>query len=99
MATDGIIAPDHKSNNLKIAFGQHTTVTANDAIVSGLKNIVRVVVIAEDDPVAGAQHYTAVPGTSGNFNVKGWKATATADTALIAATTFSKKVNWVAFGY
>ena len=96
----GVMAPNSLMNESKLVCGQHTTVTATDLItVRELRNVERVVVSAEDDPVAGAQHYTAVPVAGTNqFRIKGWKATATADTALIAATTFAKKVNWTAFG-
>ncbi|MBI3979653.1 MAG: hypothetical protein HY331_15845 [Chloroflexi bacterium] len=88
----------------KLARGQATTVAASDTIASGLVTVVAVVATLDDDPVAGCQSVTASIGNqagapaAGSFYLKTWKATATADTALIAATTFSKKVNWVAIG-
>jgi hypothetical protein len=88
----------------RIARGQATTVAASDTIVTGLKSLVAVFVTYDDSPVAGAQTATGSIGdqagtpAAGSFLLKTWKATATADTAVIAATTFSKKVNWVAIG-
>lgn len=88
----------------KVARGQHTTVDADDTVVTGLATVVAVVASLESDPVAGAQFVTAVLGNqtgapaAGSIQIKSWKATATADTALIAATTFSKLVNWIAIG-
>lgn len=87
----------------RIARGQHTTVAASDTVVSGLGALALVVVSLNDDPVAGAQFVTASIGdqagapAAGSFLLKTWKATAAGDTAQIAATTFGKKVGWVAF--
>lgn len=84
--------------------GQHTTVAASDTIVTGLSHVIAAWAILDDAPVAGAQHAQASIGdqagtpAAGSILVKTWKATATADTALIAATTFGKKVNWFAIG-
>jgi hypothetical protein len=36
---------------------------------------------------------------AGSIQIKTFKPTATADTAPIAATTFTRKVNWIAVGY
>jgi hypothetical protein len=91
--------------SLPVAFGQHTTVAASDTVITGLNYVQAVSASLNDAPVAGCQFVTADVGTqagapaAGSILVKTWKATATADTALIAATTFSKKVNWVAFGH
>lgn len=79
--------------------GEHVTVTASDTIATGLTDVFHVYATLESDPVAGAQFVTAVPSaTPGSITIKTWKATATADTALIAATTFSRNVNWLAIG-
>jgi hypothetical protein len=95
-----ILSPNTQMNESKLVEGQQTTVAANDIVTApGLRTVSRVVATLEDDPVAGCQFVTAVPIAGGNtFRIKTWKATATADTALIAATTFGKKVNWLAFG-
>lgn len=88
----------------KIARGVHTTVAADDTIVTGLATVVAVVATLGSDPVAGAQFVTATIGNqagapaAGSIQIKSWKATATGDTAQIAGTTFSKLVNWIAIG-
>lgn len=93
-----------QAGGYKIARGQATTVAASDTIVTGLNTVVAVVAVLDDDPVAGCQDVTASIGNqagapaAGSFLLKTWKSTATADTALIAATTFGKKVNWIAVG-
>lgn len=87
-----------------VAYGQTTTATASDTVVTGLKALTQVVAVLNDAPVTGCQFVTADIGdqagapAAGSFLLKTWKATATADTAQIAATTFSKKVNWIAIG-
>lgn len=87
----------------KIARGQHTTVTASDDLTTGLATVVSVVASFEDDPVDGAMHVTAALGNqagapaAGHVLIKTWKST-DADATLIAATTFTKKVNWIAVG-
>ncbi|MHA2067205.1 MAG: hypothetical protein ACXABY_22785 [Candidatus Thorarchaeota archaeon] len=82
---------------VEFASGKHTTVTASDTIATGLSNVTAVIVSMSEDPVATDQHVTAV-ASGGNMVIKTWKATATADTALIAATGFGIDVDWVAFG-
>ncbi|HEX9837126.1 MAG TPA: hypothetical protein VGB90_09745 [Alphaproteobacteria bacterium] len=89
--------------NYKVARGQHTTVAAADTVVTGLATVVAVVASLDDDPVDGAMHVSATIGdqagspAAGSVIIKGWKST-DADATLIAATTFTKKVNWIAFG-
>lgn len=84
---------------LRIAYGVLTTASANDAVATGLRTVIGAFAVLNDDPVAGAQEVTvALSATPGSINVKTWKATATADTALIAATTFGKLVTWFAIG-
>ena len=108
---EGYIGPDVSVPNvisngngqaagLTFAFGQHTTATANDTIVTGLERCIGAMAVLDDPPVAGCQNAQAqITAGSGSIAIKTWKATATADTALIAATTFSRKVNWIAWGY
>lgn len=90
--------------SLKVVYGQHTTVAAADTVVTGLATVVKVIVTLDSDPVTGAQTATATIGdqagapAAGSVILKTWKATATADTAVIAATTFGKKLNWIAIG-
>lgn len=89
---------------LRTVGGQHTTVDADDTVVTGLALVVSAVGSLDSDPVAGAQSVTVTKGdqagapAAGSIQIKTWKATASGDTALIAGTTFSKLVNWVAVG-
>ena len=86
-----------------IAFGQATTVDENDTIVTGLKKVTAVVVSLNSDPVDGCMYVTADIGdqagapASGSFLLKSWKNT-DADATHVAASTFSKVVNWMAWG-
>lgn len=88
----------------KIVCGQHTTVAASDTVVTGLASVAAVVASLDSDPVAGCQEVTASIGdqagapAAGSILIKTWKATAAGDTALIAATTFTRKVNYIAVG-
>ncbi len=88
----------------KVARGQHTTVDADDTVATGLATVVSAVAVLEDDPVAGVTSVTCVIGdqagapAAGSIQIKSWKPTAAGDTAPTAATTFSKKVNWIAVG-
>ena len=83
--------------------GQHTTVAASDTVVTGLALVFSVVAQLDDDPVDGAMHATSSIGDqagapdAGSILIKTWKST-DADATLIAATTFGKKVNWIAVG-
>jgi hypothetical protein len=99
------VGNEHKSSRLRIASGQHVTVAASDTVPTGLTKVVAAFAVLDDNPVAGAQNALASIGNqagtpaAGSILIKTWKATAAGDTAQIAATTFSKKVNWVAIGY
>jgi len=105
MAILGRLAPNSVMNELKVVAGNHVTVAAVDTIDTGLRRVVGAIANLEDAPVAGAQRVEAFIGdqagtpAAGKIQIKSWKATATADTAVIAGTTFSKKVNWIAFGF
>ena len=88
----------------KTARGQLTTVTAADTVVTGLATVVAVVVSLESDPsddpfLASAQiGDQAGSPAAGSIIVKTWKNTGGTDPTPLAATTFSKKVNWIAIG-
>jgi hypothetical protein len=105
MPVNDVFAPEHKSSGLKIASGVHTTVAAVDTIATGLSRVLACSASLDDAPVAGAQFAQGVVGdqagtpAAGNIQLKTWKSTGTADTAQIAATTFSKKVSWIAIGF
>jgi hypothetical protein len=90
--------------NFAVRFGQHTTVAAADTVaITGLASVAGIVVQLDDDPVDGVMHVTATIGdqagtpAAGSVIIKGWKST-DADATLIAATTFAKKVNYLAWG-
>jgi hypothetical protein len=105
MPINALISPDTKNNGLKVASGQTTTVAASDTIVTGLKKVLACVANLEDAPVIGCDRAQAVMGdqagtpAAGSILVKTFKPTATGDATPIAATTFTKKVNWIAIGY
>ena len=89
--------------NYALARGQHTTVAASDTVVTGLATVVAVVAQMDDDPVDGCMHVTSSIGdqagapAAGSILIKTWKSE-DADATLVAATTFNKKVNWIAIG-
>jgi len=88
----------------KIARGQHTTVAASDTVVTGLATVVAVVASLDSDPVDDPFMVTASIGdqagtpAAGSVLIKTWKNTGGTDPTPAAATTFSKKVNWIAVG-
>ena len=87
-----------------VAYGQHTTIDADDTIVTGLARVEQVVVQLESDPVLLCDRATGVIGNqagspvAGSIQIKTWQPTDVTLTTPIAATSFGKLVNWVAFG-
>lgn len=88
----------------KIARGQHTTVAAADTVVTGLTTVIAVIATLDSDPVddpfmvsASIGDQSAAP-VAGSVYIKTWKNTGGTDPTPAAATTFSKKVNWIAIG-
>lgn len=87
----------------KIVHGQHTTVTAADTIVTGLGALAGVVATLDADPADDPFLVTASIGdqagapAAGSFLLKTWKNTGGTDPTPVAATTFARKVNWIAF--
>lgn len=88
----------------KLARGQATTVAASDTIVTGLTTVISAVANLEDVPVIGCDRAQAVIGdqagtpAAGSILIKTFKPTASGDATPVAATTFTKKVNWIAVG-
>ncbi len=89
---------------LRFARGQLTTVTAADTVVTGLATVVAVVASLESDPtdnpfMASAQigDQAGAPG-AGSIILKTWQNSAGTDPTPAPATTFGKKVNWIAIG-
>jgi hypothetical protein len=89
---------------LKIARGQFNTVTAADTVVTGLSTVAAVVASLESDPTDNPFMATAQIGdqaaapAAGSIIIKTWQNTGGADPTPAAATTFGKKVNWIAIG-
>jgi len=87
-----------------VAWGQHETVAAVDTVVTGLSLVVGAWAVLEDDPgldpllVQASIGDQAGAPAAGSILVKSWKATAANDVTPIAATTFAKKVRWLAIG-
>jgi len=88
----------------RTARGIHVSLTASDTVVTGLATVATVVASLGSDPVAGCQFVSATIGDqagapdAGSIIIRGWRATATADTALIAANAFTRNINWIAVG-
>lgn len=91
-----------QSGPLRTIAGQITTVTASDTVVTGLNHVVSVVASLEDAPVTGCETAGGAIGdqagspAAGSVLIKTWM---TLGGTPAAATTFGKKVNWVALGY
>jgi hypothetical protein len=92
------------ASGLKMITGLHTTVAASDTIITGLATVIGVVASMVSTPVDGAMHVTADIGdqagtpAAGSILLKTWKST-DGDATLVAATTFTLKVSYIAFGY
>lgn len=88
----------------KIARGVHETVAAADTVVTGLATVVAVVAVLAADPTTDPLLVSADIGNqagapaAGSVYIKTWKPTANDNVTPVAATTFTKKVNWVAIG-
>jgi hypothetical protein len=87
-----------------LACGQHTTASASDTIVTGLKTVLAVVACLDADPSDDPEWVSASIGdqagtpAAGSFLLKSWKNTSGTDPTPVAASTFTKKVNWIAVG-
>jgi len=86
------------------AYGQTTTVAASDTISTGLSKVFGCLAQLESAPVLTCDRAVAQMGdqagtpASGSILVKTFMPTGAGDTTPVAATTFSKVVNWVAWG-
>lgn len=89
---------------MRFAAGQWTTATATDTVITGLTTVYGAVASLESDPVDDPEWVTAAIGdqagspAAGSVIIKTWKNTSGSDPTPAAATTFSKKVNWFAWG-
>lgn len=92
-----------KSNgvNVKPAIGQQTTVAASDTVVTGLSKVASCVASMDSAPTTDPEIATCSIGdqngspAAGSILIQTWK---TFGGTPAAATTFSKKVNWIAIG-
>jgi len=90
---------------LRLVGGQATTASASDTIVTGLSKVVSAIATINDDLADGLSWATANTGdqagspAAGSFYLKTWKNTSGSDPTPLAATAFSAKVNWLAWGY
>lgn len=88
----------------KIARGQFTTVSASDTVVTGLATVIAVIASLDSDPLDDPFMCSASIGdqagapAAGSILLKTWKNTTGTDPTPLAATTFAKKVNWLAIG-
>jgi hypothetical protein len=93
-----------RPGTVRAASGQHTTVAASDTVVTGLTKVFSVQATLDSDPgldpglVSASIGDQAGAPAAGSILIKTWKFTSNANPTPIAATTFAKKVNWVAFG-
>ena len=98
------VLPIASSQGLRQVGGQHTTVAAVDTLVTGLAVVLGVVASLETDPADANLLVSAAVGdqagapAAGSVYIKQWK-TDGADPTPVAATSFSMKVNWLAWGY
>jgi predicted RecA/RadA family phage recombinase len=103
--TEGAVALVPAGSALRTVAGQATTVTASDTVVTGLSQLVAVVATLDSDPGDDPMLVSASIGDqagspdAGSFLLKTWKNTSGTDPTPAAASTFSKRVNWIAYGY
>lgn len=85
--------------------GQHTTVAASDTVATGLTAVLGAIASMESDPGDDPFMCSAAIGdqagapAAGSILIKTWKNTGGTDPTPLAAGTFTKKVNWIAWGY
>lgn len=93
--------PGGPNNDYGVAGDQLTTVTAADVVTTGLKKVASAVACLADDPGDNPQLVSVVINSplDGQITVKTWQNTSGSDPTPAAATTFTKVVNWLAFGY
>lgn len=88
----------------KIARGQLTTASASDTVITGLASVVSALACYDTDPADANTFVSCSIGdqagapAAGSILVKTWKSGDGADVTPVAASAFSKKVNWVAIG-
>lgn len=102
--TTGFVFIERSGGGLRTVAGQLTTVTATDTVVTGLAKVISVVACLDDNPGDNPEWVSATIGdqagapAAGSVIIKTWQNTSGSDPTPVAATTFSKKVNWIAVG-
>lgn len=87
-----------------VAYGQWTTASATDTVITGLTTVVAVVAGYDTDPADANMFVSATVGdqagspAAGSIIIKTWKSADGTDPTPVAASGFSKKVNWIAIG-
>lgn len=90
--------------DIQFARGQRTTVAASDDVDTGLTTVLAAGAGLESDPVLTCDRAQAVIGdqagapAAGHILIKTFMPTSVSNPTPIAATAFSKKVNWWAIG-
>jgi hypothetical protein len=93
------------ASGLRAVAAQVATVTASDTIVTGLNTVVAVVANLDSAPVLTCDRATGSIGNqsgapaAGSILINTWMPTSVSNPTPIAATTFGKNVNYVAYGY
>ncbi len=89
---------------MAVAYGQYTTSTASDTVITGLTTVVCAMASLDSDPGDDPSWVSATIGdqagtpAAGSILIKTWKNTGGTDPTPAAASTFTKKVNWIAIG-
>jgi hypothetical protein len=91
-------SPNDLANKVKVIAGQHTTVAASDNVtIEQLTTIVSAVVSLDSDP-GDDPLLTSATFSTNVLTIKTWK-TNGSDPTPGAASTFTKKVNYIVVGY
>lgn len=91
-------------SGLRVAVGVLTTASASDTVVTGLTTVTACFATFSTDPADANIQCSATIGdqagtpAAGSILVKTWKTADGADVTPVAASTFSKLVNWMAVG-
>lgn len=88
----------------KVVGGQATTATATDTVVTGLATVTSCMASYDTDPADANFLVSCTIGdqagspAAGSVIIKQWQNTSGSDPTPAAGASFSKKVNWIAFG-
>jgi len=91
-----VVAPAAAGYLLKAA--QHTTVNAVDTVASGMTTILSAIAVMDSDPITAEAEFATCEISGTDIKIKTWELNEAAPNTLVAATTFSKKVNYIIIG-